>query len=83
MPSVSGHDGPAAAFAVAPIGRGLEFGAGRAEVGRRLDPLTAELGPDRARARGWALAQTLAWAFDGHRVMAGHVATARWLLDGP
>ena len=42
--------------------------------------LTAELGLDRERARGWTIAQTIAWAFDGD-VRQTHVETARWLLE--
>jgi streptomycin 6-kinase len=47
----------------------------------RFDRLTAELGLDRDRARGWAIGQTIAWAFDGehHR---SHAEVARWLLEG-
>jgi len=69
------------AFAVAPIVRGPELGATRRDVVRRLDRLTAELGLDRERARGWTVVQTLAWAFDGDTVMAPHVDTVRWLLE--
>jgi streptomycin 6-kinase len=46
----------------------------------RFDRLTAELGLDRERARGWTIAQTIAWAFDGD-VRQTHVETARWLLE--
>jgi streptomycin 6-kinase len=66
-------------FALAPIIRAYEFGDSRAATIERLDKLTAALGLDRERARLWALAQTLAWAFDGDRAIAQHVATARWL----
>jgi len=69
------------AFAVAPIVRGPELGAGRRSVLRRLDRLTGELGLDRRRAAGWTLAQTVAWAFEGGSALAHHVATARWVLD--
>ena len=31
------------------------------------------------QARGWALGQTLAWAFEGDEVLPRHVETARWL----
>lgn len=67
-------------FGVAPIVRSSELGHSRELVRRRLDRLTSELGLDRERARGWAFAQTLAWAFEGTKVIAGHVETARWLL---
>ena len=36
---------------------------------------------DRERARKWALAQTLAWAFEGDKVLPHHVETAKWLLQ--
>ena len=66
-------------FAVAPIVRGYELGHSRRAVCHRLDRLTAELGLDRERTRGWTIAQTLAWAYDDgwHE---GHVEVARWLL---
>jgi streptomycin 6-kinase len=65
-------------FALAPIVRGPELGHSEAEVRRRLDWLSAELGLDRERARGWALGQTLAWA-EGERVEE-HLEIARWLV---
>jgi streptomycin 6-kinase len=67
------------AFGAAPIVRSWELGHGRAAVLQRLDRLSAELGLERERARGWAFAQTLAWAFEGERVLPRHVETARWL----
>jgi streptomycin 6-kinase len=45
----------------------------------RLDRLTAELGLDRDRARGWTIGQTVAWAVGGGP--PEHVEAARWLLD--
>jgi streptomycin 6-kinase len=69
-------------FAVAPIVRAYELGHGGARVVHRLDRLTSELGLDRERARGWTIAQTLAWAFENDRVLPRHVETARWLADG-
>ena len=36
---------------------------------------------DRERARGWALAQTIAWAFDGDEADPAHVEIARWLWE--
>jgi streptomycin 6-kinase len=67
-------------FAVAPIVRSDELGAERGEVLYRFDRLTAELGLDRERARGWTIGQTIAWSCsrDHHRP---HVAAARWVLD--
>jgi streptomycin 6-kinase len=67
-------------FAVAPIVRSFELGHGKREVLRRFDRLTAELGLDRERSRGWAVAQTLAWTFDSH-YRTRHLETAQWLLE--
>jgi streptomycin 6-kinase len=68
------------AFAAAPVVRAHELGHSKAAVRRRLDRLSDELGLDRERARRWAQAQTLAWAFDDTgAVMPEHVQTARWL----
>lgn len=67
-------------FGAAPIIRAFEFGHGRRQVAYRLDRLTAELGLDRERARLWALAQTVAWAF-GSDYFDRHIETARWLAE--
>jgi streptomycin 6-kinase len=67
-------------FSLAPIVRSFELGHSESEVRRRLDRLSSELSLDRERARGWALAQTLAWSFDSE-YLAQHAETARWLLD--
>jgi streptomycin 6-kinase len=64
-------------FAVAPLVRGYELGHSKAATLRRFDRLTAELGLDRERARGWAAGQAIAWGVD--QVM--HVEVARWLLE--
>lgn len=69
-------------FTVAPIVRAREFGHSRKSVIDRLNKLTSTLGLDRERARLWALAQTLAWAFEGDRAIEQHVDTARWLWQG-
>lgn len=66
-------------FSVAPIVRAYEFGHGRTRVINRLNRLTAALGLDRERARLWTLVQTLAWAFEGDRVLPRHLETVRWL----
>jgi streptomycin 6-kinase len=66
-------------FSLAPIIRSYDFGHSRKHVINRLDRLTRTLGLDRERARLWALAQTLAWAFGG--VFERHVETARWLWE--
>ena len=60
--------------------RSRELGHSKRDVLHRFDRLTAELGLDRERARGWTIAQTIAWAFDGD-VRLSHVETARWLLE--
>jgi len=64
-------------FGLAPIVRSSELGATRVEVLHRLECLSSELGLDRERARGWALAQTLAWSEGGR--LTYHVEVARWL----
>jgi streptomycin 6-kinase len=64
-------------FTIAPIVRGSELGHGRREVLRRFDRLTAELGLDRERARGWCVAQTTAWSI----AEPGHWEVVRWLLE--
>ncbi|HKW08759.1 MAG TPA: aminoglycoside phosphotransferase family protein, partial [Gemmatimonadaceae bacterium] len=66
-------------FSLAPIIRSYELGHSKADVVRRLNVLSAALRVDRERARLWAMAQTLAWAFDGTRASHQHVETARWL----
>ena len=45
----------------------------------RLARLTAELGLDPDRARGWCVAQTVAWGVD----VPQHLEVARWLLEDP
>ncbi|HEY6305872.1 MAG TPA: aminoglycoside phosphotransferase family protein [Candidatus Angelobacter sp.] len=66
-------------LSLAPIIRGYEFGHSRTEVLHRLDRLSTALRLDRERCRLWALAQTLAWSFEGAVVYDKHVETARWL----
>ncbi len=68
-------------FGVAAIVRGRELGHSREAVIHRLDRLTDELHLDRDRARRWALAHTIAWAFDDGEVEPGHVEIARWLWE--
>jgi streptomycin 6-kinase len=43
----------------------------------RFDRLTAELGLDRERARGWTIAQTVAWSSSASYPRDG---VAEWLL---
>lgn len=68
------------AFALAPIIRSFEFGHSRKAVVNRLHRLSAELGLDRERVRGWAIAQTMAWSFESDYVDHHH-ETARWLME--
>jgi streptomycin 6-kinase len=65
-------------FGVAALVRGRELGHARRDVLHRFDRVTAELGLDRERARGWAIGQTIAWG-TGHEA---HAEVARWLLEG-
>jgi streptomycin 6-kinase len=66
---------------IAAIIRDHELGHSRDAVLHRLDRLSDELGLDRERARGWALAQTIAWAIDDEGAEEGHVEVARWLIE--
>lgn len=68
-------------FGLASVVRDRVLGHSRHEVVGRLDELTGRLGLDRERARGWALAQTVAWSFDGGQVLPSHVEVAGWLTD--
>jgi streptomycin 6-kinase len=67
-------------FQVAPIVRSGELGHSKRQTVHRLDRLCAELELDRDRARGWTIAQTVAW-MGGSDVFSGHVDTAVWLLE--
>jgi streptomycin 6-kinase len=67
-------------FSVAPIVRSFELGHSKRDALYRLDRLTAELGLDRDRARGWTIAQTVAWS-GGSEYIRPHVDTVRWLLE--
>ena len=70
------------AFAVAPIVRSSELGHSRAAVRRRLDHLCAELVLDRDRARGWTIAQSVAWAAGGDSsLVARNEQVVRWLVE--
>jgi streptomycin 6-kinase len=66
-------------FAVAPIVRSFELGHSRRDVLYRLDRLCSDLGLDRERARGWTIAQTVAWS-GGSDYVDEHMATVEWLL---
>lgn len=67
-------------FAAAPIVRAHELGHSKRDVLHRFDRVTSELGLDRERARGWTIAQTVAWTEDSN-FNRTHVETARWLLE--
>jgi streptomycin 6-kinase len=67
-------------FAVAPIARSFELGHSKRAVLHRFDRATSELGLDRERARGWTIAQTVAWTNDS-TYHPHHVETATWLLE--
>ena len=66
-------------FSLPPIIRSFELGHSERATRCRLDRLTAEIGLDRDRALGWAVAQTMAWSF-GSGYRDHHHETTRWLL---
>jgi streptomycin 6-kinase len=68
-------------FGLASVIRAPELGHSEQDVRHRLDRLTTELALDPERARGWALAQTLAWAWENDDALPRHVETARWLAS--
>jgi streptomycin 6-kinase len=67
-------------FACAPIVRSFELGHSKRDALYRLDRLSTELGLDRERARGWTIAQTVAWS-GGSDYWEVHIDTVRWLLE--
>ncbi|MEU3454481.1 aminoglycoside phosphotransferase family protein [Micromonospora sp. NPDC006766] len=67
-------------FAPVPLVRGAELGHSPEAVRHRLDRLTAELGLDRERVRGWTIVHTVAWSIGGDQVFPGNVEVVRWLL---
>ena len=67
-------------FGVAPVVRSFEFGHSPDAATGRLDRLCSELNLDRERARGWTIAQTMAWSFHSDYA-AQHHDTVRWLFD--
>ncbi|MGC1214667.1 MAG: aminoglycoside phosphotransferase family protein [Micromonospora sp.] len=70
------------AFAPVPMVRGAELGHSPEAVRHRLDRLSAELGLDRERVRGWTIVHTLAWSVGEGEVFPNQVEVVRWLLDG-
>ncbi|MGC5320698.1 aminoglycoside phosphotransferase family protein [Micromonospora arida] len=69
------------AFSVVPMVRGPELGHSPAAVRHRLDRLSAELGLDRERVRGWTIGHTLAWSLADDTVFPEKIEVVRWLLD--
>ncbi|MEV0215210.1 aminoglycoside phosphotransferase family protein [Micromonospora sp. ALFpr18c] len=69
-------------FSVVPMVRGQELGHSPAAVRHRLDRLSAELGLDTERVRGWTIGHTLAWSIADQVVFPHQIEVARWLLDG-
>ncbi|MFG3707418.1 aminoglycoside phosphotransferase family protein [Micromonospora sp. NPDC047670] len=67
-------------FGVVPLVRGAELGHSPDAVRHRLDRLSAELGLDRERVRGWTIGQTLAWSIGEGKVFPRQVEVVRWLL---
>ena len=66
-------------YQAASIVRSNELGHSRRDVLYRLDRLTSELGLDRERARGWTIAQTVAWS-GGSDYVPPHIEVVEWLL---
>jgi streptomycin 6-kinase len=66
-------------FSAAPIVRSSELGHSKRDTLYRLDRLCAELDLDRDRAKGWTIAQTMAWS--GTPSLETHLQTVRWLLE--
>ena len=66
-------------FSVAPIVRSIELGHSKRDVLYRLDRLCADLDLDRDRAKGWTIAQTMAWS--DTPAIETHLQTVRWLLE--
>lgn len=69
-----------AEFAVAPLCRDYDLGHTPEAARRRFDEAVETLGLDRERTRGWAVAQTVAWAWHEDRLLPRHAETATWLL---
>jgi streptomycin 6-kinase len=67
-------------FSVAPIVRSFELGHSKRHALYRLDRLCSDLALDRERARGWTIAQTIAWS-GGSDFIETHIDTVNWLLE--
>jgi len=68
-------------FTVSPIVRDAALGHRPELVTARLDRLVGALGLDAERARGWALAQAVAWGFDGSGAARTNLDVASWLIS--
>jgi streptomycin 6-kinase len=60
--------------------RASELGHSKRGVLNRLDRLCSELSLDRERAKGWTIAQTVAWS-GGSDYVDMHMQTEQWLLE--
>jgi streptomycin 6-kinase len=67
-------------FSAASIVRSAELGHSKRDVLYRLDRLCSELSLDRERAKGWTIAQTIAWS-GGSDYVDTHMETVKWLLE--
>jgi streptomycin 6-kinase len=67
-------------FSAASIVRSSELGHSKRAVLHRLDRLCSELDLDRERAKGWTIAQTIAWS-GGSDYVDTHMETVQWLLE--
>ncbi|MBY8873449.1 aminoglycoside phosphotransferase family protein [Micromonospora sp. PLK6-60] len=67
-------------FAPVPLVRGMELGHSPSAVRYRLDRLSAELGLDRERVRGWTIVHCTAWSIGAGQVFPHQIEVVRWLL---
>jgi streptomycin 6-kinase len=67
-------------FSASSIVRSSELGHSKRDVLYRLDRLCAELSLDRERAKGWTIAQTIAWS-GGSDYVDMDMETVQWLLE--
>ena len=67
-------------FSAASIVRSSELGHSKRDVLYRLDRLCSELGFDRERAKGWTIAQTIAWS-GGSDYVESHMQAVQWLME--
>jgi streptomycin 6-kinase len=68
-------------FSVSSIVRASELGHTRRAVLNRLDRVCSELSLDRERAKGWTIAQTVAWSGGSGDYIETHMQTVQWLLE--